>query len=88
MFAPIPIPVKLSLWERIRRWFYLKFILPRKFNKFAFPMIRKIYPSILSSEIFSVQPMQAPVGLKFYFDTTIRKFDINKFKKLYKLRKM
>jgi hypothetical protein len=37
------------------------------FTKFAFPLIRKSFPSIISQNIVSVQPMTQPVGgISFY----------------------
>ena len=38
------------------------------FDKFAFPLIRAIYPNLIANEIVSVQPMSGPTSLVFYFD--------------------
>lgn len=38
------------------------------FDRFAFPLIRAVYPSLISHETVSVQPMDGPVGLIFYLD--------------------
>ena len=38
------------------------------FDKYAFPLIRAVYPNLVSSEIVSVQPMAGPVSLVFYMD--------------------
>jgi len=38
------------------------------FDKFAFPLIRAVFPNLIAQEIVSVQPMNNPVGLIFYFD--------------------
>lgn len=38
------------------------------FDKFAFPMIRAVYPNLIANEIVSVQPMAGPVSLIFYMD--------------------
>jgi len=39
------------------------------FDRFAFPMIRAIYPNLVSTELVSVQPMQGPTSMIFYMDT-------------------
>lgn len=38
------------------------------FDKFAFPIIRAVYPNLIANEIVSVQPMAGPVSLIFYLD--------------------
>jgi len=38
------------------------------FDRYAFPLIRAVYPSLVSQDLVSVQPMDGPVGLVFYFD--------------------
>ncbi len=38
------------------------------FDRFAFPLIRAVFPHLIAQEIVSVQPMDNPVGLIFYFD--------------------
>jgi len=38
------------------------------FNKFAYPLIRRVYPKLLSPELFSVQPIPLPTALIFYYD--------------------
>lgn len=38
------------------------------FDKFAFPMVRAIYPNLIANEIVSVQPMAGPVSIIFYLD--------------------
>ena len=37
------------------------------FAKFAFPLVRKAYPQLVSSQLVSVQPMTSPVGGIFYY---------------------
>lgn len=37
-------------------------------HKFTFPAIRKVFPSMISQEIVSVQPMSLPAGALFYLD--------------------
>lgn len=34
----------------------------------VFPTVRKVTPTLLSSQIVSVQPMALPVGLNFWLD--------------------
>ena len=36
------------------------------FQKFAFPLIRRVYPNLIANKIVGVQPMQGPVGQVFY----------------------
>lgn len=38
------------------------------FQKYAFPLVRAIYPELIANEIVSVQPMLGPVSLIFYMD--------------------
>lgn len=38
------------------------------FMKFVFPLLRRVWPSLIANEIVSVQPMTAPVGGIFYFE--------------------
>lgn len=40
------------------------------FNKIAFPLVRRVFASLLTNDIVSVQPMQMPAGLVFYTDFT------------------
>lgn len=39
------------------------------FDRFAYPIIRAVYPNLIATEIVSVQPMQGPTSLIFYLDT-------------------
>lgn len=36
------------------------------FQKFAFPLIRRVYPQLIANQIVGVQPMQGPVSQIFY----------------------
>lgn len=38
------------------------------FTKFVFPVLRRVFPTLIANEIVSVQPMTAPVGAIFYLD--------------------
>jgi hypothetical protein len=38
------------------------------FDKFAYPLIRLVYPSLITNEIVTVQPMAGPTSLVFYLD--------------------
>jgi hypothetical protein len=38
------------------------------FDKFAFPIIRAVYPKLIANEIVSVQPMSGPTSMVFYMD--------------------
>jgi len=38
------------------------------FDKYAFPMIRAIFPNLIANEIVSVQPMPGPISLVFFLD--------------------
>lgn len=39
------------------------------FEKFIFPMIKAVYPNLVSTDLVSVQPMQSPSSLIFYRDS-------------------
>ena len=36
------------------------------FQKFAFPLVRRVYPSLIANSLVAVQPMQGPVSQVFY----------------------
>ena len=36
------------------------------FQKFAFPLVRRVYPDLIANKIVGVQPMQGPVSQVFY----------------------
>ena len=36
------------------------------FQKFAFPLVRRVYPSLIANQLVAVQPMQGPVSQVFY----------------------
>ena len=36
------------------------------FHKFAFPLVRRVYPDLIANSIVGVQPMQGPVSQVFY----------------------
>ena len=36
------------------------------FQKFAFPLVRRVYPQLIANQIVGVQPMQGPVSQVFY----------------------
>lgn len=38
------------------------------FIKYTFPILRRVWPSLIAPEIISVQPMSSPVGAVFYFE--------------------
>jgi hypothetical protein len=38
------------------------------FDKFIFPIIRALFPNLAATELVTVQPMTAPVGLIFFLD--------------------
>jgi hypothetical protein len=38
------------------------------FEKYAYPLIRAIYPNLVASNLISIQPMTGPAGLIFYLD--------------------
>lgn len=40
------------------------------FSNVAFPIVRKVFGSLISAEVVSVQPMSLPSGLLFYLDYT------------------
>lgn len=38
------------------------------FDRFAFPLVKAVYPTLCSQDLVSVQPMSGPTGLVFYYD--------------------
>jgi hypothetical protein len=40
------------------------------FQKFAFPLVRRVWPELIANNIISVQPMQGPVSQVFYMGTS------------------
>jgi len=38
------------------------------FIKYTFPLLRRVWPSLIAPEIVGIQPMSAPVGAVFYFE--------------------
>jgi hypothetical protein len=36
------------------------------FQKFAFPLVRRVFPELIANKVISVQPMQGPVSQVFY----------------------
>lgn len=38
------------------------------FTTYAFPLIRRIFPNLIASELVSVQPLTMPTGMIFYLD--------------------
>jgi hypothetical protein len=42
------------------------------FAKFAFPLVRRVYPELIASNFVGVQPMQGPVSQVFYLGHTRR----------------
>tara|TARA_R110002051_G_scaffold167858_1_gene238525 strand:- start:711 stop:2387 length:1677 start_codon:yes stop_codon:yes gene_type:complete len=36
------------------------------FQKFAFPLVRRVYPNLIANQLVGVQPMQGPVSQVFY----------------------
>jgi hypothetical protein len=38
------------------------------FTKFAFPLMRRVYPQLVANQIVQVQPMSLSTGLTFYHD--------------------
>jgi len=42
------------------------------FQKFAFPLVRRVYPELIANNIVGVQPMQGPVSQIFYLGNSRR----------------
>lgn len=38
------------------------------FTKYIFPVLRRVFPNLITPELISVQPMTAPIGAVFYLD--------------------
>jgi len=43
------------------------------FTKMEFPVVRRVFPSLIASEIVSVQPMSVPAGSVFFAEYSYRK---------------
>lgn len=47
----------------------MRVVAPRfNFDSFAFPVIKKVMPSLCIADIVAVQPMMGPIGKVFYMD--------------------
>lgn len=62
------------LLENTQKWFKVldedvRMLNVGSFDRFAFPMIRAVYPNLIATDLVSVQPMQGPSSLIFYLDT-------------------
>jgi hypothetical protein len=42
--------------------------IPKIFNNIAFPVVRRVFPSLVANDIVSVQPMSLPFGSLFYME--------------------
>ena len=59
------------------------------FQKFAFPLVRRVYPELVANNIVGVQPMQGPVSQIFYlgnsrFHSTTQQVVYSKYKLTYR----
>jgi len=59
------------------------------FQKFAFPLVRRVYPELVANNIVGVQPMQGPVSQIFYlgnsrFHNTTQQVVYSKYKLTYR----
>lgn len=43
-----------------------------QFKRFSTPLIKRIYPSLISSNIQSIQPLNTPSSLVYYYRNTYR----------------
>ncbi len=39
---------------------------PGAFDRISIPLVRRIYPQMIASDLVNVQPMQGPTGLIYY----------------------
>jgi hypothetical protein len=65
----IPVPQPPKWWqfiERFRWWRWRRRV--DKWNKVAFPDVRRVYPELDHREITEIQPMDEPVAKPFYFE--------------------
>lgn len=66
----------LTQWDIMRPVFVPKLIVPiwktikpaHSFEKFIFPSINRVFPTLLENELISVQPMTMPCAQIFYMD--------------------
>ena len=51
--------------EKLKKLFKKKNASPPVMEKFAFPLVKQVFPSLVSKTFVSVQPMNAPSGIIF-----------------------
>ena len=66
-------------------------LLPKKvvgdFSKIMIPMVRRVYPELLTKEIVGIQPMSGPVGLAFAMNYVYTEKKLPWWKKILKRTK-
>jgi len=65
------VALNARLLENIRKWMIqeeTRGISIGDFQKYAFPLVRAIFPELVANSIVSVQPMLGPTSLVFYLD--------------------
>jgi len=58
-------------------WYGEKFKDKQRWGGVTMPLVRRVFSSLLSQELVSVQPMSAPAGNLFYLDYKIDKKEQN-----------
>jgi hypothetical protein len=60
----------LLLASPIGRWIWQRYQASRvpRFDSFALPLIRRVFPQLTAEQLVSVQPMTSPTALIFYMD--------------------
>jgi len=53
------------------------------FQKFAFPLVRRVYPQLIANNIVGVQPMQGPVSQVFYLGNSRHSAQANAMQDVY-----
>ena len=53
------------------------------FQKFAFPLVRRVYPQLIANNIVGVQPMQGPVSQVFYLGNSRHSAQANEMQDVY-----
>jgi len=65
-FTALVLENQLAHWSNMNE--VTKVLQVGNFDKYAFPMIRAVYPNLIANDLVSVQPMAGPVSLVFYLD--------------------
>ena len=61
----------MPVTRHIYAWYFRHYC--KDFTKFIFPLIKNISPSLMTSDLVKIQPMNLPSGNIFYMDLIYKK---------------